>query len=85
MKLLTLFNIVTYLIWQRKSKKGKHIKSRGIYFQQDLHSTFIALSNVRIIESELTSGKISVLLFIFLKYGAWERSFTPMYYVEDFF
>ena len=61
------------------------MKSRDTYFQQDLHSAFTVLSSIRIIERELTSGKISVLLFISLKNGAWERSFSPVFYVEDFF
>ena len=68
----------------KKIKKGKHIKSRDKCFQQNLHSVFTVLSNIRIIERELTSGKISVLLFIFLKYGAWECSFSPVVHVEDF-
>ena len=43
-----------------------------------------ALSNIQIIERELTSGKVSVLLFISLKYCAWAQ-FSLMFYVEDFF
>ena len=47
----------------RKKRKGKHIKSRDIYFQQDLHSAFAVLSNTSIIKRELFSVKISVFLF----------------------
>ena len=32
----------------------------------------------------VSSSKISVLLFIYQKYGAWEHSFS-MFYAEDFF
>ena len=70
--------VTWYFKWQRKSIKGKHIKSRDMYFQQDLNSTFTVLSNIQIIERELTSSKISVLLFISLKYGAWEHRFSPV-------
>ena len=70
---------------KKKNKKGKHIKSRNIYFEQDLHSAFTVLSNIRVIKRKVTSGKISVLLFISLKCSAWECSFFPMFYVKDFF
>ena len=82
MKTFTLFDtcfLTQYIKWQRKSRKGKHIKSRDTYFQQDLHSTFIVLSNIQIIKRELTPGKINVLLFIFLKSGAWECTFSPCF------
>ena len=36
---------------------------------------YSALSNIQIIERELTSGKVSVLLFISLKYCAWAQFF----------
>ena len=32
----------------------------------------------------VSSSKTNVLLFIYLKYGAWEHSFSK-FYVEDFF
>ena len=68
----TLWDMLFDTIFQmtKKSRKGKHIKSRYTYFQQDFHSslfTFTVLSNIRIIERELTSGKISFLVFISLK------------------
>ena len=77
--------LTQYFKWQRKSRKGKHIKSRDVYFQQDLHIAFTVLSNIQIIEGELTSVEISVLVFISLKCCALECSFSPLFYVEDFF
>ena len=67
MKIFTFFEtccLTRYFKWERK---GKHIKSKDTYFQQDLHSAFTILSNIWIIERELTSGKISlVFYFLFL-------------------
>ena len=59
-----------------KSKSGKHLQSRNIYFQQDHHSVFTILSNFQISKREFTSGKICALLFISLKYGAWQQFFS---------
>ena len=69
----------------KKPKKGKNLKSRNIYFQWDLHCVLTALSNIWIIKKEFTSDKISAFVFISLKYDAWECSFSPIFYVEDFF
>ena len=51
--------LTRYFEWQRKSRKGKHIKSRDIYFQRLFHSAFTVLSNIQIIKRELTSDKIN--------------------------
>lgn len=55
---------------------GKH--------EGDLQIAFTVTSNIQIMKRELTSGKIRVLLFNFLKYGAWKRSFSALFYVKDF-
>ena len=43
------------------------MKSSDTYFKRDLHSAFNISLNVRNIEREFTSGKISVLFFLILK------------------
>ena len=57
---------------KRKSRKGKHVMSKDIFLAK-AHDAFT-----------VSSSKISVLLFIYQKYGAWEHSFS-MFYAEDFF
>ena len=52
---------------------GKH--------EGDLQIAFTVTSNIQIMKRELTSGKIRFLLFKFLKYGAWKRSFSAQFYV----
>ena len=77
--------LTKYSKWERKSRKGKQMKSTDIYFQWDFHSELTVSSNIWIIKKELISGKISILFFNSQKYDAWEPSLSPMFYVEDFF
>ena len=58
------------------NQKMVNIYSQEIYFQQDHHSVFTILSNFQISKREFTSGKICALLFISLKYGAWQQFFS---------
>ena len=52
-------DLTQYFKRHRKSRKGKHMKSRDTYFQQGFHSAFTVSSNIRIIKTDLTSGKIT--------------------------
>ena len=61
--------LMQYVEWQRKWRKGKHKVQGYIYSKTSTVHSLTASSNIWIMERELTLGKISVLLFISLKYG----------------